>query len=168
MEEPLLCCGRLLSITKSGICTRWRANWIRPAITANYSITRSHLDQGIVLMQDNDPKHKSKFCLRYIKSIEEQHDLQLMSWSAQTADLNLIEQVVMNSTEKSELNNPQARLTSSISCRKAGRNYVQCLPTVFGGKNDENLWSSYIGQRGAFLWMKSLSSFLCIFCFCFA
>ena len=32
-----------------------------------------------VLMQDNDPKHTSKPSQRYIKSIEEQHILQMMS-----------------------------------------------------------------------------------------
>ena len=31
----------LLPIAKSGICIKWRANWIRPAITAYCSITRS-------------------------------------------------------------------------------------------------------------------------------
>ena len=36
----------MLPIAKSGICTRWRANWIRPAITAYCSITRFHLKYG--------------------------------------------------------------------------------------------------------------------------
>ena len=31
--------------------------------------------QGFVLMQDNDPKHTSKLCQKYIKSKEEQHAL---------------------------------------------------------------------------------------------
>ena len=50
--------------------------------------------QGFVLMQDNDPKHTtSKLCQSYIKSKEEQHIFQLMSWPAQSADLNPIELV---------------------------------------------------------------------------
>ena len=51
------------------------------------------VDQGFVLMQDNDSKHTSKHCRRYIKSEEEQHVLQLMSWPAQSANLNPIELV---------------------------------------------------------------------------
>ena len=47
--------------------------------------------QGFVLMQDNDSKHISKLCQRYIRSKEEQHVLQLMSWLVQLADLNPIE-----------------------------------------------------------------------------
>ena len=34
--------------------------------------------QGVVLMQDNDPKHAFKLCQKYIKSKEEQHFFQLM------------------------------------------------------------------------------------------
>ena len=42
-------------------------------------------------MQDNDPKYTIQLCQCYIKSKEEQNVLHLMSWSAQIADLNLIE-----------------------------------------------------------------------------
>ena len=46
------------------------------------------VDQGFVCMQDNDPKHTSKLCQRYIKSKEE-----VMSLPVQSADLNPIELV---------------------------------------------------------------------------
>ena len=49
--------------------------------------------QGFVLMQDNDLKHSCKICQKYIKSKEEQHVLQLLSWLTQSAVLNPIEQV---------------------------------------------------------------------------
>ena len=49
--------------------------------------------QGFVLMQVNDLKHTSKLCQRYIKSKEEKYILQLLSWPAQSADLNPIELV---------------------------------------------------------------------------
>ena len=39
----------LLPIAKSGIYTRFRANWIRQTITAYCSITRSHLERGLWL-----------------------------------------------------------------------------------------------------------------------
>ena len=47
--------------------------------------------QGFVLMQDSYPKHTSELCQRYIKSKEKQPVLQLMSWPALSANLNLIE-----------------------------------------------------------------------------
>ena len=52
------------------------------------------MGQELVHMQDNDPKHTNKLCQRYIKSKDEQHTLQQMSWPAQSADLNLIELVL--------------------------------------------------------------------------
>ena len=65
--------------------------------TAYYSILQPHtipsgmwfMGQGFVLMQDNYSNHTSKLYL----SKEEQNVLQLMSWPAQTADLNSIEVV---------------------------------------------------------------------------
>ena len=47
--------------------------------------------QGVVLMQDNDPKHIRKLCQSYIKSKEEQHVFQTISLPVQSADLNPIE-----------------------------------------------------------------------------
>ena len=44
----------------------------------------SFVSEGFVLMQFNDPTHTSKLCHRYIKSQEEQHVLQLMSWPTQS------------------------------------------------------------------------------------
>ena len=44
-----------------------------------------------LLLQDNDAKHTSKLCQKYIKNKEEKHDLQLMSWWAQSAVLNYTE-----------------------------------------------------------------------------
>ena len=67
--------------------------------TGYHSIRKHHLilsrirrlvDQGLVLIQDDDPKYTSKLCQKYIKSKEE---LQLMSWPAQSTDLNPIELV---------------------------------------------------------------------------
>ena len=59
---------------------------------ANYSGMRL-VAPGFLLIQDNNPKHTSKLCQRYIKSKNEQHILQLISWPAQSADLNPIELV---------------------------------------------------------------------------
>ena len=50
-----------------------------------------HVVQGFVLMQDNDLNNTSKFCQRYIKSKEKLRVLQLLSWPAQSTDLNPIE-----------------------------------------------------------------------------
>ena len=44
-----LWCHALLPITKSGICARWRPNWIRRSITAYCSITRSLMERCLWL-----------------------------------------------------------------------------------------------------------------------
>ena len=67
--------------------------------TAYHTILKHHMIQltmhlvghGFVLMQD--PKHTSKLCQRYNKSKQGQHTLQILSWLAQSVDLNLIELV---------------------------------------------------------------------------
>lgn len=84
-------------------CKVWDLHQVKDKLnqTGYHSILQHHVipsgtrlvGQGFVLMQDNDPKHTNKLCQRYIKSKEEQHVLQLMSWPAQSADLNPIEQL---------------------------------------------------------------------------
>ena len=62
--------------------------------TGYHSIRQDHMipsgmqlvGQGFVLRQKNDRKHPSKLCQGYIKSKEEQHILQRMSWPVQSAD----------------------------------------------------------------------------------
>ena len=49
--------------------------------------------QEFILMQDKDPNHISKLCQKCIKNKDEQHVFQLVSWPAQSADLNPIELV---------------------------------------------------------------------------
>ena len=114
---------------KSGICSRWRANWIRSAIKTYCGITRSYVERGLLskdllLMQDNDPNHTNKLCQKYIENKEEQYILQLMSWPAQSVDLHLIVSVWDELDKMSDLNKPQVWLTSGNCCRKAGQNYI--------------------------------------------
>ena len=60
--------------------------------TGYHSILQHHailsgtrlVGQRFILMQDNNPKHTSKLCQRYIKNKEEQLVLQLMSLPAQS------------------------------------------------------------------------------------
>ena len=72
-------------------------------------------------MQENDPKHTSKL---YIKSKKEQQVVQLVSWQAQSVDLNSIELVWNELDRKSELSNPQVQLTTGNAYRKAYQNYL--------------------------------------------
>ena len=107
---------------------------IKLAITVYCSINPSGMlfvGQGFVIMQDNDAKHTSKLCQRYIKRNEEEHIIQLMPWPAQSADLNPIELVWINLTEKSEWNTPLVLLTSGNICRKAGKNYLLSTSSVW-------------------------------------
>ena len=57
------------------------------------------VDQEFVFMQDNDLEPTSKHCQRHIKSKDEQHVLQLMSWPVQSVDLNPIDLTGMNLTK---------------------------------------------------------------------
>ena len=59
----------------------------------------------------------------YIKSKEEKHVLQLMSLPAQSGNLYTIELMGDEQDRKSELNNPQVRLTSGHSCKQAVLDY---------------------------------------------
>ena len=89
------------------------------------------MGQGIELLQGNDPKYTSKLCQRYIRIEEEQYVLHLMSWPAQSADINPIElESGMTLTEMSELNKLQVQPTSGHSCRT-----IFCLLPVFGGES---------------------------------
>lgn len=49
--------------------------------------------QGLILRQDNDPKHTSKLCQNYFRRIEQDGGLQIMEWPGQSPDLNPIELV---------------------------------------------------------------------------
>ena len=69
--------------------------------TVYHSILQSHtipsgtwlVGQGFVHIYDNDPKQTSRFGQKYLKSNEEQYVLHLISWPAQSADLNPIKLV---------------------------------------------------------------------------
>ena len=47
--------------------------------------------EGFVMQQDNDPKHTSLLCRRYLQSKEEQGVLKILEWPSQSPDLNPIE-----------------------------------------------------------------------------
>ena len=49
--------------------------------------------QPFVLQQDNDPKHTSNLCKNYLAKKEAEGKLKLMTWPAQSPDLNPIELV---------------------------------------------------------------------------
>jgi len=49
------------------------------------------IGRGFILQQDNDPKHTSTLCKRYVESKEKQGELVNMAWPAQSLDLNPIE-----------------------------------------------------------------------------
>ena len=91
--------------------------------------------QRFILMQDNIPKHTSKLCQRYIKSKEEQNVFQVMSWSAQSADLNPIELVWDELDRKVRAKQP----TSATHIWQLLQKSWAELPPVIRGKNAEEL-----------------------------
>ena len=103
----------LLPIVNLGIYTRWKANWIRLAISAYCRTMQYHLKHGLwvkdLYSHKMTLKHTSKLCQRYIKGKEEQCILQLMSWLAQSADLNHIEMVKEELNQKVRPKSDQGR-----------------------------------------------------------
>jgi hypothetical protein len=49
------------------------------------------IGKGFVLQQDNDPKHTSRLCKNYVKSLEVRKILKNMEWPPQSPDCNPIE-----------------------------------------------------------------------------
>ena len=121
-------------------------------LSSYYNILQHHtipsetrlVGQGFILMWDNDPKHTSKLCQKYIKSKREQHILQLMSWPVK---FHWTGMVWTELKKKSELNNPQVWLTSDSSCKRARQNCLQSTSSLWW---KENLWSNDSGQSGSF------------------
>ena len=110
------------------------------------------VNQGFVLMQGNDLEHTRKLCQKYIKRKEDQPVLQLMSWPAQSADINPLNWCGMNLTKNPELNNSQVQLTSGNSCKKVGKNlslfYLQYLVEIM-----PRVYEAVIAaKRGHFDW----------------
>ena len=93
------------------------------------------MGQGFVHIQDNDPKHASKLCQKYIKSKEEQHVIQLMFRPAQSADLHPIEMVSGELDRKVRAKQP----TSVAQLWPFWQENWAELSLVFGGKNGKNL-----------------------------
>ena len=131
MEETYVVGGFCQSQSR-GICTRWRANWIRLAITAYYSITCSFLECGLQvkdlysckIMTQSLLVNSARGTLKAKNCCTSFH--WCLDWYNQWTwiPLNWCGMIL---TEKSELNNPQVRFTSENSCRKAGKNYLQSL-----------------------------------------
>ena len=128
--------GRLLSIAKSGICTRWRANWIRPAITAYCSISWSHLDRSL-WVKDLYSYKISKLCQRYLKSKEELHIFQLAGairgLKSHWTGMGWIWQKSHSWTTH------QVQHTSGNSWRKDGQNYLQSTSSLWWKECQESV-----------------------------
>ena len=130
MEEALLWCVWLLSVGMLGIYIRWRANWIRLAITTYSSIMWSHLEHSLFLKDLNS-------CDIMTQSIQVNSPRGLLKAKRNSPSFNwclgrgnqqtkiLLNWCGMNLTKKSELNQPQEQFTSGNSCRKAEQNYLQ-------------------------------------------
>ena len=120
----------------------------------NHSMLQHHaipsgtrlMDQGFVIMKDNDPKPTSKPSQKYIKSKREQHVLQMTSWPVQSADLNFIELVwdELGRKVRTKQHTRAATLAGKLGWT------IFSLAPVFAGKNAENPWSSVSSQRGSF------------------
>ena len=109
-------------------------------------------------MQDNDPKHTSKLCQRYIKSKEEQHVLQLMSWPVQLADLTPIE-LLWNKLDWKVKINPEIQLTSGKeSWKELFLVYLQSLIEKM-----QKICEPVIAAKGGHILMNQKFEFFCIF-----
>ena len=144
-----------MPFAKLRICTKWRANWIGPAIRKYCSITRSHLERALWL-QDNDRRYTCKLCPMDIKSKEEKHVIQLMSWPAQSANLNPIELAYDELNQKVRAKQPtsDAHLWQHLqeSWGELSSLYLQLLVEKF---YESHLKQCHSGQVESFWWMKS-------------
>ena len=55
-----------------------------------YHQARNYVEEDLPF-QDNDPKHSSNLCKKYLKTKERQGELQLMAFPLQSPDVNPIE-----------------------------------------------------------------------------
>ena len=155
-----MCWGGPSPNAKLGVKSKWNQTGYQSILQHHAIPSGTQLvDQGFLLMRDNDPKHTSKLCQRYIKGKEEQHALQLMFWPVQSADLNPIELVwdVLDRKVRAK------QATNAAHLGQLLRESWAELSSVFVGKNPKNLWSSDSGQRGSFWSIKSLRDFFFLF-----
>ena len=102
--------------------------------TVYQSITQYHailsrvrqVTLGFVLMQDKDAKNISKPSQRYKESIEEQHVFQVISWLAQSVDLNPMELMGDERNGKTRSKQP----TTAALAGKLGRTTFSYLHSV--------------------------------------
>ena len=99
---------------------------------------------------------------RYIKSKEEQHILQLMSWSAQSVDLNPIELVGYELVRKGRAKQLFHVAYLWLFLLESWEEISSVFFQFFGWKNPKNLWSSDSGQRSHFDESKVCE----VFCVC--
>ena len=155
--------GGILPVAKSGICNKGRINWIKLAITAYCSIMRSYLEHGLLLKDLYSYKIMTQSILvnsarGTLKVTRNSSLLQLMSWLAQSADLNPIELVWDELGWKVRAKQPTsvAHLWQLLqkSWAEVFSVYSQSLV-----ERIQRIWSSDGNQSGSFWWVKSLRSF---------
>ena len=136
MDDALLWCVGLWPISKSGISTRWRVNWIRPAITAYCSITWSHLERSLCVMDLYSCKIMTQSILVNSArgTLKTKRDITSFNWCLgrrnQWTKISL-KWWGMNLTKKSTRNSLQIRLTFDNFCRKTGSNDLQSTSSLW-------------------------------------
>ena len=104
---------------------------------------------GIVLVQDNDPKHISKLCKRPIKSKEKQHAFQLISWPMQWVDLNPIELLWDELDQNVWAKQPTIGAVEYIDCTSAdGKKTTSVLFMTLNNLMVRFQWCWSIGECG--------------------
>ena len=122
-------CEGLLPIAKSRICTRGRANWIRPVIIAYCSIMRFHLECSLWVKDLYSCKMmtQSRLVDSTRGTLKAKRNSTSFNWGLGRHILQTsitLNWCGMNLIKNSKLNNPKVWLTSGNSCRKARQNYV--------------------------------------------
>ena len=84
-----------------------------------------------IFQQDNDPKHKSKFCMGYLEKKESEGVINVMAWPPQSPDLSPIEKVWDELDRKIRQTNitSESSLVDTINneWEKISRDYLQKL-----------------------------------------
>ena len=138
----MLWCEGILPVGKSWICTWWKTNWIRMAITTSCWIKWSHLEAcfwlSCKIMTKNILVNSARSTLKVKIKKKNTHVLQMIFWPVQSRNSNTIKLIWDQLEQKVKAKQP----TSTVHHRQPfqeTRTEVSLVYLFFLAENAENL-----------------------------